>query len=434
MKKFFMIIGLSVLLLTTSPLNVVSQVVVDTIPPPAPTLQSPPNGDQLDTHNVRFQWNSVADPSGVTYRIVVFDMDHGITLHDVSGINGTSIDLLLYDAYYSWNVTATDGAGNVGPASGDWYLLVLEVDPMAPDTVVTAPNGGEVLEGGTDFAITWYALDQWTTSTPDLKVVIFFSRDNGANWEQIAQLQNNPGAFDWHVPNINCDETCLIRVTTENEAQKFGSDDSDFAFTIISSGPPTFADIPSTHFAFNQVEAIAAAGITEGCQADNPQTPMNEALFCPDAKITRGQMAAFIIRALGDPIGVLVTQPFPDVETDNIFCRYIEKLVARNITQGCASDDPATPVNEAKFCPEERVTREQMAAFLVRAKEGDPVGTCVVPPFLDVPTDNIFCKHIERLKTLGITAGFPDGTFRPSEFVPRDQMAVFLGRAFLGLL
>ncbi|MBI5664629.1 MAG: hypothetical protein HZC49_06035 [Nitrospirae bacterium] len=219
----------------SKPSNVISKYTLDSIAPQASILKTPPNGDQLDTHNVRFEWDPVSDMSGVTYRIVVTDMGNGIILHDVSGITASNISLLLYDSSYEWNVTATDGAGNAGPTSGSYYLVVVAIDHLAPDTVVTAPNGGEVLEAGSSFAITWYALDQDFTSTPDLKVRIFFSHDNGSSWEQIASLENNLGAFDWTVPNIICDETCLIRVTTENEAQMLGSDDSDFAFSIIAA-------------------------------------------------------------------------------------------------------------------------------------------------------------------------------------------------------
>ena len=220
----------------SNPSNVTSMYTLDTIAPSAPVLKTPPNGDQLDTNNVRFEWDAVSDMSGVTYRIVVNDMGNGITLHDVSGITSTNISLLMYDSAYEWYVTATDGAGNEGPASASSYCLVVAIDHLAPDTVVTAPNGGEVLEIGSYFAITWYALDQDFTSTPDLKVRIFLSLNNGGSWEEIASLGNNPGAFDWLVPNVSCDETCLIRVTTENEAQMLGLDASDFAFSIVSSG------------------------------------------------------------------------------------------------------------------------------------------------------------------------------------------------------
>jgi hypothetical protein len=54
----------------------------------------------------------------------------------------------------------------------------------------------------------------------------------------------------------------------------------------------TFADVPDSHPFFQYIEALAASGITAGCAASPPQ-------YCPDAPITRGQMAVFLSRALG---------------------------------------------------------------------------------------------------------------------------------------
>lgn len=220
---------------TSGPSNQISMYTQDTVAPPVPALTWPPNGDRLDTNGVRYEWDTVSDMSGVTYRIIVDDMDHGITLHDVSGITGKDITLQVYDAYYEWWVIAEDGAGNVSAASEVSRCQVSDSDNPAPDTTVTAPNGGEVLESGSSFAITWYALDQDFTSTPDLKIQILFSPNNGNSWEQVTSADENLGAYDWTVPNVSCDETCLIRVTTENMAGMLGSDDSDFAFSIVSS-------------------------------------------------------------------------------------------------------------------------------------------------------------------------------------------------------
>ncbi|MGE5276430.1 MAG: S-layer homology domain-containing protein [Acidobacteriota bacterium] len=53
----------------------------------------------------------------------------------------------------------------------------------------------------------------------------------------------------------------------------------------------TFADVPTNFIYFRAIEALAASGITAGCA-----TPGN---FCPNANVTRGEMAAFLSRALG---------------------------------------------------------------------------------------------------------------------------------------
>jgi hypothetical protein len=57
-------------------------------------------------------------------------------------------------------------------------------------------------------------------------------------------------------------------------------------------GAATFNDVPTGHPFFQYIEALAASGITGGCQASPP-------LYCPDAPLTRGQMAVFLAKALG---------------------------------------------------------------------------------------------------------------------------------------
>ena len=60
----------------------------------------------------------------------------------------------------------------------------------------------------------------------------------------------------------------------------------------VSPAPATarFTDVPTTHPFFQFIEALASSGITSGC---GPTT------FCPDAPVTRGQLAVFLSRALG---------------------------------------------------------------------------------------------------------------------------------------
>ena len=52
----------------------------------------------------------------------------------------------------------------------------------------------------------------------------------------------------------------------------------------------TFNDVPTSHPFFQFIEALAASGITGGCGGGN---------YCPDAPLTRGQMAVFLSKALG---------------------------------------------------------------------------------------------------------------------------------------
>jgi hypothetical protein len=165
------------------------------------------------------------------------------------------------------------------------------------------------------------------------------------------------------------------------------------------------------------IEAIAAEEITKGC---NP--PTNDR-YCPDSTVTRGQMAAFLVRALDLPTTSLGF--FTDIG-DSVFEVDINTLAVAGITKGC------NPPTNDRYCPDATVTRGQMAAFLVRgfgytdAGEGDL--------FTD-DDGSIFEADIDRLGTADVTKGCnpPENTrYCPDTTVKRDQMASFLARA-LGL-
>ena len=98
---------------------------------------------------------------------------------------------------------------------------------------------------------------------------------------------------------------------------------------------------------------LATAGITRGCNADGTA-------FCPNRGVTRGQMAAFLVRAFNltdDGGGDLFTD-----DDNSIFEADIDKLATAGITRGC------NPPTNSNFCPDRTVTRGQMAAFLHRAE------------------------------------------------------------------
>ncbi len=166
------------------------------------------------------------------------------------------------------------------------------------------------------------------------------------------------------------------------------------------------------------IEAIAAEAITRGC---NP--PVND-LYCPDATVTRGQMAAFLVRTLGltDDGG---GNTFTD-DDGSVFESDIAKLAAAGITKGC---NP--PVNDL-YCPDSTVTRGQMAAFLVRAMGYTDNGGGNL--FVD-DDGSVFENDIDRLGTAGVTRGCnppANDRYCADDPVKRDQMASFLTRA-LGL-
>lgn len=153
------------------------------------------------------------------------------------------------------------------------------------------------------------------------------------------------------------------------------------------------------------IEALVAAGVTQGCETDR---------FCPQDSVTRAQMAAFLDRSLGLPETTLA--PFSD--TSGPFEAEINRLFAAGVTTGCT---------ETTFCPTNLVTRAEMAVFLVRALGLPPTD---LSPFSDIGPP--FEDEINRLFAAGITTGCDAGLYCPDASVTRAQMATFLVRG-LGL-
>ena len=115
-----------------------------------------------------------------------------------------------------------------------------------------------------------------------------------------------------------------------------------------------FADVPLSYWAADWIEKLYADGITSGCGT----SPL---VYCPEASVTRDQMAVFLLKAkyganYNPPAAVGI---FTDVPTSHWAASWIEQLYAERITGGCN-------LSPLSYCPENQVTRAEMAVFLVK--------------------------------------------------------------------
>ena len=152
------------------------------------------------------------------------------------------------------------------------------------------------------------------------------------------------------------------------------------------------------------------AGITNGCMGE---------YYCPERALTRAQMATLLARSLDlDPSA---EEQFVDVDPGSVHAPNINAVADAGISIGCDSTG-------AVFCPDDLVTRAQMATFLSRALDLEPGAA---GPFSDIGTAGVHAPNINAIWRAGITAGCsPDGTrYCPDEAVTRAQMATFLVRA-----
>jgi hypothetical protein len=180
--------------------------------------------------------------------------------------------------------------------------------------------------------------------------------------------------------------------------------------TIRQAGS-TFTDVTVTVYT-PYIYSIYTEGITVGC---------GSGMYCSLSNVTRGQMAAFIIRSkFGESFSYTTTPYYSDVHSDNAYFKYVQKLKDLEIT-----------TTTGTYMVDDNVTREQMAAFIIRAKYGETFSYTTTPYFTDVDSTSIFFKYVQKMKDDAITT--TTGAYMASSNVTRDQMAAFLGRAFLGM-
>ena len=300
----------------------------------------------------------------------------------VGGVFTNAAGIASADELAKWNGSAWSALGSNG--AGDGALSGGEVEAIAV-------SGTDVYAGG------------WFLNAAGAGPADYVAKWNGSAWSALG----SNGAGDGAISNLVVHQGVAALAVSPSDLyvggdflNAAGIAAADFV-ARWSLGP--FTDISASPFA-GDILWLYDSGITSGCTATT---------YCPNASVTRGQMAAFLDRALNLP--ATSTDYFTDDAT-SIFEGDINRLAAAGITKGCSL---------TAFCPTANVTRGQMAAFLVRAFGLPATST-------DYFTDDngtLFEGDINALAASGITKGCSPTTFCQTANVTRGEMAAFLHRA-----
>lgn len=363
----------------------------------------------------------------------------------VNGVDVTDFSLATTGAITGAAVVNVDGTGsqrtvtvNTGSGNG-----TLRLDLNATATGIVDMSGNVLTQGFTDgeeytifkfgkaaplpnatnepttVTLSWQALPEATgyeycySSAPNA-----CTRWNAVGQNTSVTLQVAPNyAYYWQVRavttsgSVEADGETWWTFTTQNVP----------TYPWPTYTPPsaaTFLDVPMSSGYWNWVERLVNAGITRGCGGQK---------YCPSTPVTRAQMAIFLLRSR---YGSTYTPPaitsslFNDVPVSSFYAPWIVKLASDGITAGCAPE---------LYCPNQAVTRAQMAVFILRSRHGPTYSPPRITssPFVDVPVTSGFAPWIVQLANEGITAGCQPQAYCPNASVTRAQMAVFLVRAFI---
>ena len=161
------------------------------------------------------------------------------------------------------------------------------------------------------------------------------------------------------------------------------------------------------------VEHLAGMGVLDGTECAPGE-------FCPGGRLERWVMAVWLVRVLDGADPVASGSRFADVDPDAWWAPFVERLAVLGVTAGCATGPD-------RYCPDDSATRGQMATFLTRAFDLESAPSF---GFVDI-SGSAHAAGINALAGAGVTAGCATGPARycPDDSVTRGQMATFLTRA-----
>ena len=168
----------------------------------------------------------------------------------------------------------------------------------------------------------------------------------------------------------------------------------------------SFRDVLGSSHATN-IQRLFDSGVTSGCNATS---------YCPTNPVTRAQMGTFLARSA--KLMPSSSDPFSDLGRAPLHRANISALADEGITGGCTA---------TAFCPDRSVTRAQMATFLANALGLERQSGS---RFADVPSSSTHAGAINAIADAGITMGCSTSNYCPNDQVSRAEMASFLVRAF----
>jgi len=299
--------------------------------------------------------------------------------------------------------------------------LVPYEPPSWFNNVVLCASAGtsqdSVLLTTSNILIDWAVLNEGAGTVPGgFWVRLLIDDVTVAEWQVTQSVA--PGSWvsmvDYPIGSLSAGHHRLkLQVDSRANVGETNENDNEFArglFVLVPGCQTLYNDVPPGYWAFDHISALACSQLT-----------LATGDYKPSGEVTRGMMAAFLTRALYGESFTYPTAPYySDVPPTHGFFKYVQKLKAEGLT-----------TTTGVYRVDEVVNRAILAIFLVRALYGDDFAYSATPYFSDVPPSHGAFKYIQKLKAENLTR--TEGVYNDVNPLPRDQMAVFLARAFLGM-
>ncbi|MBI5295146.1 MAG: S-layer homology domain-containing protein [Chloroflexi bacterium] len=300
-----------------------------------------------------------------------------------------------------------DAAGAVGSGlSGGWYTAALDpsaiafIHPYGATQFRLRFNQGDNDNGEADF-LKLFSGDAAAGDQPYLYLEYYVPIEKYPVVLAIQRASPTPGGIGQVAYTVVFNESVT------------GVDVSDFVLTTHGALDASVVEVSGSDDTWSVLVDITSAGGTlrlDLLDDDSIRDTSQRRLGGYDPG--NGDFTAGEVYTVGQ-------STFADVPLDHWAWQWIQSMYMAGITSGCGGGN---------YCPNQAVTRAQMAVFLERGMNDS---TYTPPPatgtiFNDIPADHWAGAWIEQLAADGITGGCGNGNYCPDLQVTRAQMAVFL--------
>jgi 2',3'-cyclic-nucleotide 2'-phosphodiesterase (5'-nucleotidase family)/DNA/RNA endonuclease YhcR with UshA esterase domain len=227
----------------------------------------------------------------------------------------------------------------------------VRAEPVGEDTagslVRQAKNAGQfkLVSGMVELELAAFTGDSrkqtLTTFRVPVKIMMPVPADRRAQAASLVIGRYNETEKAWETLPTTYDEKSGTAIAETNRFSKYA-----LLEKVVQSAVKTFADIQG-HWAQKDIELMAEKGVVQGVAPGR---------FAPDVRVTRAEFAAMLVNALG--ITESVDIPFKDVPDNSWYYRSVAKAYTAGLVKG---------VSPTGFAPQAQITRQEMAAMMVRA-------------------------------------------------------------------
>ncbi len=174
---------------------------------------------------------------------------------------------------------------------------------------------------------------------------------------------------------------------------------------------PAFKDIGSS-WAKKEIELIYDLDITSGYGSKGNQT------YKPANYITRAEFAKMIVTYYKLNVNSYKNTALPFRDSASIpswALPYVRAAVAEGLIGGSTNPD-----GSLSFLPNDNITRAQVATIIGRKLDA-PAANIAFTDKKAIPSYAL--NGLAKCVTAGVISGYPDGTFKPSDFITRAEVA-----------